>query len=297
MKVLVTGARGLIGSALVPRLEAGGHEVAQLTRSTPQRRGEYRWDPATGTLDRAALEGVDAAVHLAGESVAGRWTEAKKRRILESRVKGTRLLSEALAGLEPPPAVLACASAIGVYGDRGDEPVTERSPSGDGFLAEVVRAWEGAAAPAREAGIRVVNLRFGIVQSKDGGALATMLPIFRLGLGGRVGSGRQYVSWVAIDDVVGAIQYALASDSPAGPVNVVAPQPVRNAEYAHTLGRVLGRPAILPAPGFAVRLALGELSQEVLGGQRVVPERLREGGYEFRYPELEPALRHVLGRG
>jgi uncharacterized protein (TIGR01777 family) len=229
--------------------------------------------------------------------VAGRWTEVKKRRILESRVKGTRLLSEALAGREPRPAVLACASAIGLYGDRGDEQVTEQSPAGEGFLADVVQAWEGAAAPARDGGIRVVNLRFGIVQSKDGGALATLLPIFRLGLGGPVGSGRQYVSWVAIDDVVGAIQYALANDSLSGPVNGVAPEPVRNSEYGRTLGRVLGRPAVLPAPAFAVRLALGEFAQELLGGQRVVPERLRRSGYEFRYPQLEPALRHVLERG
>jgi uncharacterized protein (TIGR01777 family) len=192
--------------------------------------------------------------------------------------------------------VLACASGISIYEDRGDEPVAEQGLSGKGFLAEVVRAWEGAAAPARDAGIRVVNLRFGIVQSKDGGALATMLPIFRLGLGGRVGSGRQYVSWVAIDDVVGAIQYALANDSLVGPVNVVAPQPVRNAEYARTLGRVLRRPAFLPAPGFAVRLVLGEFAEELLGGRRVVAERLLRSGYEFRYPELEPALRHVLDR-
>jgi uncharacterized protein len=296
MKVLVTGARGLIGSALVPRLEADRHEVARLTRSTPRQRGEHRWDPMAGTLDEAALEGVEAAVHLAGESVAGRWTEAKKRRILESRARGTRLLSEALARREPRPAVLVCASAIGLYGDRGDVPVTEQSPPGEGFLADVVRAWEGAAAPARDAGIRVANLRFGIVQSRDGGALATMLPIFRLGLGGPVGSGRQFVSWVAIDDVVDAIQFALATDSLAGPANVVAPQPVRNAEYARTLGRVLGRPAFLPAPGFAVRLALGEFAQELLGGQHVVAERLHESGYRFRYPELEPALRHVLDR-
>jgi uncharacterized protein (TIGR01777 family) len=296
MKVLVTGARGLIGSALVPRLEAGGHEVVRLTRSQQRGSGEYHWDPAAGTIDEGALEGLDAVVHLAGESVAGRWTKSKKRRIRESRVKGTGLVSERIAGREDRPAVLVCASAIGIYGDRGEEPITERSTPGTGFLAEVVREWEGATAPASETGIRVVNLRFGIVQSADGGALATMLPIFRLGLGGRLGSGRQYVSWVAIDDVVGTIQHALTADSLSGPVNVVAPAPVTNAEYARTLGRVLGRPALVPAPGFTVRLVLGEFAQEVLGGQRVVPERLGGSGYAFRCAELEPALRHVLGR-
>ena len=296
MKVLVTGASGMIGSALVSRLDAVGHQVTRLTRSQPRGSGEYNWDPAAGTIDEGALDGVDAVVHLAGESVAGRWTETKKRRILESRVKGTRLVSKAIAGRADRPAVLVCASAIGVYGDRGEEPVTERSAPGTGFLAEVVREWEGATAPASDAGIRVVNLRFGIVQSADGGALATMLPIFRLGLGGRVGGGRQYVSWVAIDDVVGTVQHAFAADSLSGPVNVVAPAPVTNAEYAHTLGRVLGRPAVLPAPGFAVRLALGEFAEQLLGGQRVVPERLAGSGYAFRYSELEAALRHVLGR-
>jgi uncharacterized protein (TIGR01777 family) len=296
MRVLVTGASGMIGSALVPLLEAGGHEVVRLTRSQQRGPGEYHWDPAAGTIDEAALEGLDAVVHLAGESVAGRWTKSKKRGIRESRVNGTRLVSERIAGREDRPGVLACASAIGIYGDRGEELVTERSAPGTGFLAQVVREWEGATAPASEAGIRVVNLRFGIVQSADGGALATMLPIFRLGLGGRIGSGRQYVSWVAIDDVVGTIQHALTADPLSGPVNVVAPAPVTNAEYAHTLGRVLGRPALVPAPGFAVRLALGEFAQELLGGQRVVPERLGGSGYAFRCAELEAALRHVLGR-
>jgi uncharacterized protein len=296
MKVLVTGASGMIGSALVSRLDVVGHQVIRLTRSQARGSGDYNWDPVAGTIDEGALDGVDAVVHLAGESVAGRWTESKKRRILESRVKGTRLVSKAIAGRADRPAVLVCASAIGIYGDRGEEPVTERSAPGTGFLAEVVREWESATAPASDAGIRVVNLRFGIVQSADGGALATMLPIFRLGLGGRVGSGRQYVSWVAIDDVVGTIQHAFTADSLSGPVNVVAPVPVTNAEYAHTLGRVLGRPAVLPAPGFAVRLALGEFAQELLGGQRVVPERLGGSGYAFRYSGLEAALRHVLGR-
>lgn len=295
MRVLVTGARGLIGSALVDRLVPDGHEVVRLVRSEPARRGEYRWDPTAGQLDPAALEAVDAVVHLAGETVAGRWTAGKKERIRESRVRGTRLISEAAAKQDRPPRVVVSASAIGYYGHR-EEPVDETSPPGDGFLARVVKDWEAATEPARAAGIRVVTPRFGIVQSPAGGALRAQLPLFRLGLGGRVGSGRQFVSWVAIDDVVGAIEHALRDQQVSGPVNVTAPEPVTNAEYARTLGRVLGRPAVLPAPAPAVKLALGEFASEVLTGQAVMPKRLRETGYEFRYPELEGALRHVLGR-
>jgi uncharacterized protein (TIGR01777 family) len=295
VRVLVTGAAGLIGSALVDRLVPGGHEVVRLTRSEPARSGEYRWDPMAGQVDPAAFEGVDAVVHLAGESVAGRWTDAKKRRIRESRVRGTRLIAETAAEQSRPPAVVVSASAIGYYGHR-DEPVNESSPPGEGFLAGVVRDWEAAAEPAAAAGIRVVNPRFGIVQSRDGGALHAQLPLFRLGLGGRVGSGRQYVSWVAIDDVVGAIEHALRSEGLSGAVNVTAPAPVTNAEYARTLGRVLGRPAVLPAPAPALKLVLGEFSSELLSGQAVMPDRLRESGYEFRYPDLEGELRHVLGR-
>lgn len=296
MKVLVTGASGLIGSALVPVLEKQGNELVQLTRSPARRDGEYRWDPAQGYIDAGALDGVDAVVHLAGETVAGRWTDAKKRRIMDSRVHGTRLVSEAIAGLDRKPAVLVSASGIGVYGDSGDEPRTEDSALGDGFLADVVRAWEGAADPARAAGIRVVHTRFGIVQSRRGGALQTQLPLFKLGLGGPVGGGRQYVSWVAIDDVVSAIAFALPEDDISGPVNVTAPGAVTQGEYARTLGRVLRRPAVLPAPAFAVRAILGDFANEVLEGQRVIPQRLLDRGYVFRHPELEPALRHVLDR-
>ena len=295
MKVLVTGARGLIGSALLDRLVPDGHEIVRLVRSEPTRRGEYRWDPVAGRLDPGALEGVDAVVHLAGETVAGRWSTAKKERIRESRVRGTRLLAEAAAAQGSPPAVIVSASAIGYYGDR-EEPVDETSPPGNGFLARVVQDWERATEPARTAGIRVVTPRFGIVQSPAGGALRAQLPLFRLGLGGRVGSGRQYVSWVAIDDVVGAIDHVLREERIAGPVNVTAPNPVTNAEYARTLGRVLGRPAVLPAPAPALKLLLGEFASELLTGQPVTPQRLRETGYEFRHPELEGALRHVLGR-
>jgi uncharacterized protein (TIGR01777 family) len=296
MEVLVTGASGFIGSALVPTLATGGHSVRRLVRRVPAREDEFRWDPAAGDVEPAALESLEAAVHLAGETVAGRWTKDKKERILRSRVDGTRSLSEALARLERPPRVLVAASAIGYYGDRGDEELTEESSSGNGFLAEVVREWEAASRPAEEAGVRVVRLRFGIVLSPAGGALKTMLTPFRLGVAGKLGSGRQWMSWVSIDDVVGAIQYALVTDELAGVANTVAPNPVTNAEFTKTLGRVLRRPTLLAVPGPALRLALGEFSREALSSARVAPRRLLESGYEFRHPELEPALRHLLGR-
>jgi hypothetical protein len=295
MRLLVTGATGLIGTALAEHV-GREHEIVRLVRSAPSGAGEFRWDPIAGEVDPAALDGVDAVVHLAGESVAGRWTESKKTRIRDSRVHGTRALAAAAGAAAPRPQVMVCASAIGFYGDRGDDRLTEESPPGTGFLAEVVQEWEAAAEPARSAGIRVVNLRFGIVQSAQGGALRTQLPLFRLGLGGRVGRGRQYVSWVAIDDVVRAIEHALGSEQLSGPANVTAPDPVTNAEYARTLGRVLHRPALLPAPAPAVRLVLGEFAGEVLDGQRVLPERLLADGFGFAHPELEGALRHVLAR-
>lgn len=299
MKILVTGASGLIGSALVPFLSAGGHDVIRLVRSEPKA-GEaaVRWDPEAGTIDAAGLDGLDAVVHLAGENVAeGRWTAEKKRRIRDSRVKGTRLLCEALAGLARPPRVLVSASAVGYYGDRGDELLTEESPPGSGFLAGVAREWEAAAEPARRAGIRVVHPRMGAVLTPAGGALAKMLPPFRAGLGGRVGSGRQYLSWIAIDDLLGAILHLLVTEVLQGPVNVVAPRPVTSSEFAATLGRVLGRPARLAMPAFAARLAFGEMADEVLlASARVTPERLVASGYRFRYPELEGALRHLLGK-
>jgi len=295
MRLLVTGATGMIGTALAGHV-GGEHEIARLVRSTPAGPGDFRWDPLAGEVDPAALEGVEAIVHLAGETVAGRWTESKKRRIRDSRVLGTRALASAAAAADSRPRVMVCASAIGYYGDRGDERLTEDSPPGTGFLAEVVQEWEAAAEPARAAGIRVVNLRFGIVQSAQGGALRTQLPLFRFGLGGRIGRGRQYVSWVAIDDVVRAIGHALGSEQLSGPANVTAPAPVTNAEYARALGRVLHRPAVVPAPAPAVRLVLGEFAGEVLDGQRVLPERLLADGFGFAHPELEGALRHVLAR-
>jgi uncharacterized protein len=296
MNVLISGATGLIGSVLIPELEAGGHRITRLTRS-PEGDDDIRWDPSAGKID-GTLEGIDAVVHLAGESIAeGRWTPEKKRRIMESRKEGTRLLAETLAELPTPPKVMVSASAVGYYGDRGNELLREDSRPGSDFLAEVCQAWEAAADPARQAGIRVVHPRFGIVLSPKGGALGRTLPIFKLGGGGRIGSGRQWWSWVALDDVVGAILHALTNDPVEGPVNVGSPNPLTNAEYTRVLGRVLNRPTIFPLPAPAARLALGEVADALLlASQRMEPARLKETGYEFRYPELEDALRHLLGR-
>ncbi len=298
MKVLVTGSTGLVGSALVRSLGVGGHEVTRLVRSEGAfEETTARWDPAGGEIEGRALEGLDGVVHLAGETIDARWTDAKKVRIRESRVNGTSLLAETLAGLERPPKVLVSSSAVGYYGDRGEEPLTEESAPGSGFLAEVCQEWEAATAPASEKGIRVARLRGSPVLSAAGGPLARMLVPFRLGLGGVVGSGDQYFPWVAIDDVVGAIQHALTTESVEGPANVAAPQQVTNREFTKTLGRVLGRPTIFPLPAFAARLAFGEVADALLlASQRVEPSRLLASGYEFRFPELEGALRHLLGR-
>ena len=294
--VLISGASGLIGSQLAAFLTGGGHRVAALTRS-PSEPGDVVWDPAAGELDPAKLAGFDAVVHLAGESVQGRWTAAKKRRIRDSRVNGTRLLCEALTQREEPPAVLVCASAIGLYGDRGDETLTEGSEPGEGFLAEVCREWESAADPAREAGIRVVHVRFGVVLTPAGGALGTQLPVFKLGGGGPVGGGGQWVSWVSRDDAVGAVHHALMTDSLAGPMNVAAPGATTNAEFARALGDALNRPAVLPVPAAAVRLAFGEMGRELLlSSARVKPAALTAAGYRFRHPDLDHALRHLLGK-
>jgi uncharacterized protein (TIGR01777 family) len=297
MRVLISGATGLIGETLIPELERDGHRVIRLTRS-PASSEDIGWNPSAGEIDASRLEGIDAVVHLAGESIAeGRWTPAKKRRILESRQQGTRLLAEKVAGLPEPPEVMVSASAVGYYGDRGNELLREESGPGSDFLAEVCKAWEAAADPAREAGIRVVHPRFGLVLSPKGGALARTLPIFKLGGGGRIGSGRQWWSWVALDDVVGAILHALTNDSVKGAVNVGSPNPLTNAEYTRVLGRVLNRPTFFPLPAPAARLVLGEVADALLlASQRMEPAKLKETGYEFRYPELEGALRHLLGR-
>jgi uncharacterized protein (TIGR01777 family) len=299
LHVLVTGSTGFVGSALVPFLSDIGHRVTRLIRAIPSPGGtEIHWDPEAGVVDIARLEGLDAVIHLAGENIAaGRWTTERKAKIRDSRVGGTRLLCDTLAGLKQPPKVLACASATGYYGDRGDELLTEESASGTGFLAGVCREWEAAANPAVQKGIRVVHLRFGMVLSGAGGALAKLLPPFRMGLGGALGTGRQYISWIALDDLLGVIAHALTTEALQGPVNAVAPNPVTNKEFTRALGRVLGRFTLFSMPAAAARLAFGEMADEVLlAGQRVQPTRLLATGYRFRYPDLEGALRHSLGR-
>jgi uncharacterized protein (TIGR01777 family) len=296
MRLAVTGASGLIGGALESSWRTGGHEVLRLVRRAPTARDEVRWDPETGALDAPLLEGLDAVVHLAGENIAGgRWTEARKARLRSSRVGPTCRLAEALAALKRKPRVFVSASALGYYGHRGDAWLTEADAPADDFLGRLSVEWEAATAPAREAGIRVVSPRIGIVLSPAGGALAKMLPPFKAGLGGVVGPGTQYMSWIALDDLVGVIQHALDRGDIAGPVNAVSPLPVTNAEFTKTLGRVLGRPTILPVPAFALRLAFGEMADTLLASTRLRPERLLATGYRFRFPELEGALHHLLG--
>lgn len=297
MRILISGATGLVGRAASQALTDGGHTVVPLVRSggaTPP--DAIPWDPAGGKLDGAALEGIDGVVHLAGESIAGgRWTPARKARIRDSRVAGTRLLSETLARLARRPAFFISASAIGFYGNRGDEELGEDAPSGTGFLAEVCREWEGATRPAADAGIRVVNLRIGMVLARDGGALDKMLPPFRLGLGGPLGDGAMWMSWIHLHDLVAAIRFCADTPELSGPVNALAPNPVRNRDFTRALGHALGRPALLPAPAFALRLALGEMADELLlASTRAVPTRLRNAGFSFAYPEVGPALDHLL---
>jgi hypothetical protein len=300
MQVAITGASGLIGSALARSLTDAGHTVRPVVRRDTDEPGAVRWDPAAGTIDAGALAGVDAVVHLAGAGIGDRrWSEQRKRELHDSRTRGTDLLARALAGLDPRPAVLVSGSAVGYYGhDRGDEVVTELSPPGQGFLAGLVQDWEAAAAPAVEAGIRTVYLRSGIVLDAHGGILPRLALPFRLFVGGRLGSGRQWVSWITLDDEVAAIRFLLDRDDIAGPVNAVAPEPVTNAELARALGTVLGRPSVVPAPAFAFRMAMGrEMADElILASQRVRPDVLVGAGFGFRHTEVTAALRAVLGR-
>ena len=298
MKVAITGSTGLIGSALVQRLEEKEHEVIRLVRSQQQaRKTDIYWDPQISRLNPDHLKEIDAVVHLAGENISrGRWTAARKRRIRDSRIQATRFLCETLRQLSHPPRVLVSASATGYYGNRGDRKLVEVDDPGQGFLAELVQEWEQATLLAVEKGIRVVQARFGVVLSPTGGALARMTVPFRMGLGGKIGNGRQYISWIALDDAVGAICRALDDDSLAGPVNIVSPGPVTNAEFTRTLGKILGRSTLLPLPAFAARLALGKMADELLlASTRVIPARLQGVGYEFLQPKLEGALRHLLG--
>jgi uncharacterized protein len=297
MRVAISGASGLIGSALTLALRASGDDPIVLVRR-PAREGEVQWNPRE-LLDPAKLEGCDAVVHLAGKNIAGYWTAKFKQEVRDSRVQGTQTLSAAAGEScrrSGQPRVFVSASAIGYYGDRGDELLTEESAPGKGFLPEVSQQWEDATAPARETGVRVVNLRIGVVLARDGGALRSMLLPFRLGLGGRVGTGQQYWSWVSLDDVVGVILFALQNDSLRGPVNVVSPEPARNEEFVRALGEELHRPTIFPLPAFVVRTLMGEMGEAaLLGSTRVEPAKLRAAGYQFQHPELREALRAARG--
>ncbi len=298
MRILISGASGLIGRALVRALVGQGDSVARLVRPGRARRSEdIAWDPDRATVDVAAMEGIDAAVHLSGASIAqGRWTSARKAELRSSRIATTRLLVDALAKLEKKPRVLVCASATGFYGDRGDEILTELSSPGGDFLALLVRDWEGEAVRAEMSGIRVARLRFGLILAPQGGALPMMLTPFRFGLGGRLGSGEQWMSWIAIDDAIQVICLAMVDGKFAGPLNLVAPNPLRNRDFTRLAARVLRRPAVFAVPRFALRLALGQVADPLLASQRVIPERLTQLGYRFRHAEFEPVLRAILDR-
>jgi uncharacterized protein (TIGR01777 family) len=296
MKVLVTGSSGLIGRELVAELTRQDHQVTRLVRRPPQA-GEAAWDPGAGTIEAEKLEGHDAVVHLAGVGIGDhRWSDDHKRAVLDSRVQGTGLLARTLAGLASPPRVLASGSAVGFYGYENELPVTEASPRGAGFLADVVSAWEEAAAPASEAGIRVVPVRSGVVLTAKGGALKKQLLPFKLGLGGRLGDGRQWLSWISLDDEVAGLLHVLTQEKVEGPVNLTSPEPVTNAEFTATLARVLKRPAVLPVPTPALHALFGrQMTEEMLlGGQRVLPAALEASGFTFAHPRLEDALRHIL---
>ena len=294
MKILVSGMSGPIGGELLPALVVSGNKVTRLVRRAPQSSDEIRWDPMRSIVPET-VSGFDAVIHLAGESIVGRWTSEKKARMVDSRVQGTSHLAEALARASRKPQVLITASAIGYYGDRGEETLTEESGPGTNFLAGLCRQWEAATGAAAQAGIRTVQVRIGVMLSTKGGALPKMLTPFKLGLGGRIGSGRQYLSWISIDDVVGAILYALNAGQVRGPVNATAPNPATNSEFTRSLAEVLHRPAIFPMPTFAVRALFGQMGDELLlASARVLPSKLQVSGYQFRRPELKTALMSLL---
>lgn len=297
LKVVVSGASGLIGRALCERLSARGDVVQRLVRGAAKG-SDVCWNPMNGLLDAGTLEGTDVVVHLAGEPIAeGRWNAAKKRRIMESRDRGTRLIAETIAGMKRPPRAMLSASAIGIYGSRGDEVLSESSALGTGFLADVCRGWEAATEPAARAGIRVVHLRIGLVLDPSGGALKPMLPVFKMGLGGRLGSGRQWMSWITLADTIGSIEHVMKREDVSGPVNVVGPSPVTNADFTRALGRALGRTAVLPVPEWVLRLVIGEMADEaVLASARAMPTRLRESGFSYADDALEAALAGMLNR-
>lgn len=299
MKVLISGSSGLVGSALCQRLEAEpDSEIVRLVRkqSPDTQQTSVVWNPAEGQLEPQAFDGVDVVVHLGGVNIAGkRWSPEVKQKIFNSRFQSTSLLASQLATLEQKPSVFLCASAVGFYGDRGEERLDESSPRGEGFLADVCQAWEQATQPAKDAGIRVVNMRFGMILDRKGGALGQMLTPFKMGVGGRLGSGKQYWSWIALPDVINALQFCLNHSELAGPVNFVAPDEVTNLEFTKTLGKVLSRPTCLPVPAWGVKTAFGEMGQELmLTSARVVPKKLTEAGFQFQYPQLEDAFRSVL---
>ncbi|GAA2933076.1 TIGR01777 family oxidoreductase [Streptomyces mexicanus] len=294
-RIAVAGASGLIGSALVRSLAADGHQVVRLVRRSARGADEVCWDPENQYVDAAGLAGCDAVVNLAGAGVGDhRWTEAYKKKLRDSRVLGTAALAEALAGLDTPPRVFVSGSAIGFYGDTGDRAVNEDAPPGDGFLARLCVEWEEAAAPAQEAGVRTVFARTGLVVSRQGGAWGRLFPLFRAGLGGRLGDGRQYWSFIALHDEVAALRHLLDTDGLSGPVNLTAPEPLTNAQITAAMGRVLRRPTPLPVPAAVVRATLGEMAEDVLGSARVVPKRLLESGFSFAFPGIEDALRAAL---
>jgi len=295
MRIAVTGASGLLGSALTKSLTADGHDVVALVRRAPRGEGEARWDPEAGTVDPAALEGRDAVVHLAGAPVgARRWTAERKKVLWDSRVHGTDTIARAVAALDRKPATLVCASAIGFYGDTGDAYADEDTPPGDGFLADLVQAWEAAADPAREAGIRTVHTRTGLVVAAHGGAFGPLLPLFKAGLGGHLGNGRQFWSFISLDDEIAALRHAIDTPALSGPVNLTAPEPLTNREVTAAMGRVLHRPTLLPVPAVALRAVLGEFAGDVLASQRVRPRRLLESGFSFTHPRFDDALRAAL---